>query len=78
MVRPNDSRCVKETDDYEAAEAPTREADEEAFEVFDETSIRWEVSVGAIRNRIDARHTFEFFSKIFSVILDNIVVPENI
>lgn len=78
MVRPYHSRSVKEADDDEAADAPARKADEEAFEIFDETSVRRKISVGAIRHRVYTRHTFEFFSEIFSVILDDVVVPENV
>ena len=78
MVGHDNTRCIQEGHDDPAADAPAREADGETKEILNKALSVREVSVGKICDRVDAGLTNEFFAEIFSIVLDDVVVPENV
>ena len=78
VVRSDDTSGVQEADNNETAETPARETDQEALEVLDQALVGREVSVRLVCNRVDAGNALELFTQVFSIVLDNIVVPEDV
>ena len=78
MVRADDTGCIEEAYNDQTTEAPAREANSEADEIFDGTLIGWVIGVRQVSDWVDAWFALEFFPQVFSIVLNDVVIPQNV
>ena len=78
VVRADDSSCIKEADNDQTTEAPAGEANGEADQILDGTLIGWVIGIGQVSDWVNAGFTLELLSQVFSVVLYDVVIPQNV
>ena len=73
-----DTSSIEESYNDEATETPARETDNETPHIHLQLPTSWHECVWQISHWIDAWLTLELFTKIFSIILNNVVIPKNV
>ena len=78
MIGANNTSHIEECHNDKADHAPTWETYHKALDVEWKLLLQREVSIRHVSDRINMCDSLELLSKIFCVMLDNIVVPKNI
>ena len=78
VVRADDSGRIEEAHNDQTAEAPAREANCEADEIFDGTLLGRVIGVGQVSDWVYAGFTLELLAQVFSVVLYDVVIPQNV